>query len=837
MKKQSVISQKKTISSKTVFWIGTAVPFLLYLCAYIVNGVYPFGEKILLDADAFHQYLPFLTEFRRKLVSGSSLFYSFSGGLGYNLWASIAYYAASPMNLLLVFVPEANVCDFMVWMTVVKVSLCGGIFAWYLCKQNKDIPLFAVAFGVMYAFSNYLLGYKYNIMWLDSIAVVPLVMYGLERLVHGEHPGWYLISLFYAIWCNFYVGYMICIFSCLYLVFLFITEDGLDKGKRIKVSGVFLASSLAAGGMASILLFPVFFALQKSTAMVTGESAGFHFYNNIISMFRAHYMESEMFRTSFNEGDVHLYCGMAVLPLAALFFTDKNISKKLRIAYAAFLGVFLLSFTFSPLNFVWHGFHNQNSLPNRFSFLYDILLLKLCYTVLPNLKKTEERRLNRIILAIFGVSALFAVWDIVAQHSFRVSLSLGCLALYTVVLYEIRSNPKKEKQFAVILASLMIAEAGSYGFIDLSLSGEGWDRAYYLDYQKDFQQLIKDRKDDDFFRSEIDTELSNLITYVGGNGVSLFNSTMQDNIRRFLGGMNIHTDMNIVTNIGGTKLLNDLLGVRYFVTEKTDSERWNGFAKAASLNGKTLYYNEQALSIGFVVPKELVSWKPEEGNGMDGHNKLARIISELEAPYSYQQSFSGEDEKTVTFDIPEFSTIYAALDEIPYEITWETPEYTNTYNRRFHNLLLPAESTEDGKQASLRVKSLGGEQQYSGSIYSCREEDYRLITEALSENQMDEITVSGNTLSGKIQSDTDGILLLTIPYETGWQIKVDSTLSDYQEIGGALIGINLNAGEHQIEMRYTPDGFSIGCILSFVSLVLTLAILFYDKILLLRRKL
>ena len=55
MKKQSVISQKKTISSKTVFWIGTAVPFLLYLCAYIVNGVYPFGEKILLDADAFHQ--------------------------------------------------------------------------------------------------------------------------------------------------------------------------------------------------------------------------------------------------------------------------------------------------------------------------------------------------------------------------------------------------------------------------------------------------------------------------------------------------------------------------------------------------------------------------------------------------------------------------------------------------------------------------------------------------------------------------------------------------------------------------------------------------------------
>ena len=153
----------RQLSSKAVFAIGTAVPFLLYSILYLTAGAYPFGDKLFLDADAFHQYLPFLTEFRRKLVGGESLFYSFSGGLGYDFWATIAYYAASPLNLLFVLIPEAHVCDVMVWLTVLKASLCGGVFAWYLQKHYTGTPFYAVAFGTVYAFSSYIVSYKYNL--------------------------------------------------------------------------------------------------------------------------------------------------------------------------------------------------------------------------------------------------------------------------------------------------------------------------------------------------------------------------------------------------------------------------------------------------------------------------------------------------------------------------------------------------------------------------------------------------------------------------------------------------------------------------------------------------
>ncbi len=829
MKKHSDNILKEPSSSGAVFLLGVAIPFLLYFFIYLFARVFPFGDKILLDADSYHQYLPFLTEFRRKLVDGSSLFYSFSGGLGYDFWATIAYYAASPLNLLLVLVPEPNVCDFMVWMTVLKVSFCGGIFSWYLYKQNSGTPFYAAAFGTMYAFSSYIVSYKYNFMWLDSIAVVPLILYGLEQLVHKKQISCYMLSLFYAIWCNFYIGYMICLFSCLYLVFLFVTEENLDRKILPGRLALFAVGSLAAGGMASVLLVPTFLALQKSTAMVSGESTGLQFLNNFASMLRAHYIESDSFRISYRDGDVHLYCGMFVLLLSPLFFSDINIRKRVRISYAAFLGFFLLSFTFQPLNFAWHGFHNQTALPNRFSFLYIILLLKMCYSVLLNLNNMEEKRLTRVVLGVFTVSIFFAVWDIVAKNTFRVSfLSFAFLSFYTVLLYEIRSSPKKEKQFSFVLCVLLILEAGSFGAVDISLNGEGWQRSSTIAWQQDYQQLL-DNREDDFFRTDIDTEITNFITFVGGAGVSLFNSTMQQNICDFIRGINFPYDLNMVNNLGGTKLANDLLGVRYFVSENVSSDTWNGFEKIATFNGKTLYRNPQALSLGFMVPEEIISWHPEAAHGMEGLNSLAYIFpGDIDTLYTHQFTFTGKDDDSASFDLSEDGTIYVSLYEIPRKISWLTPEYTSTFERRLQNLFLPAAATNTNQCASLTVDTLF-ENFFSGSVWFCRDTDYQTVSNALLHSQLKNVSVLGNHVAGTVFSEERGILLMTIPYNPGWSITLDGAPSDFQEIGGALIGIPVTKGEHHIEMVFTPPGFIAGCSLSCIFLLFTLATVFLEK--------
>ena len=105
------------------FWIGFLISALFMLIGFIVIGVWPAGNGTVLIIDSLHQYLPFYTDFHEKLVSGDSLLYSFSAGLGYNFWATWAYYLASPLNFLIALVPTANVCDFMDLMILLKIGL------------------------------------------------------------------------------------------------------------------------------------------------------------------------------------------------------------------------------------------------------------------------------------------------------------------------------------------------------------------------------------------------------------------------------------------------------------------------------------------------------------------------------------------------------------------------------------------------------------------------------------------------------------------------------------------------------------------------------------------
>ena len=86
----------------------------------------------------------------------------------------------------MVFFPMQYVCDFMDFIILFKIGLCGGIFSWYLHQRNPGKRFLPVAFGAAYALSNFVIGYYFNLMWLDSIAVVPLIMLGIERIVSGR---------------------------------------------------------------------------------------------------------------------------------------------------------------------------------------------------------------------------------------------------------------------------------------------------------------------------------------------------------------------------------------------------------------------------------------------------------------------------------------------------------------------------------------------------------------------------------------------------------------------------------------------------------------------------
>ena len=65
-------------------------------------GMYPFGEHHLCYSDA-DQYYGFYGYLLSTFFTKNNLFYSWSMALGNGMMSTYAYYASSPLNLLLVF--------------------------------------------------------------------------------------------------------------------------------------------------------------------------------------------------------------------------------------------------------------------------------------------------------------------------------------------------------------------------------------------------------------------------------------------------------------------------------------------------------------------------------------------------------------------------------------------------------------------------------------------------------------------------------------------------------------------------------------------------------------
>ena len=110
-----------------------------------------------------------------------------------------------------------------------------------------------------------------------------------------------------------------------------------------------------------------------------------------------------------------------------------------------------------------------------------------------------------------------------------------------------------------------------------------------------------------------------------------------------------------------------------------------------------------------------------------------------------------------------------------------------------------------------------------------------------------------NHIEGTVTAQEGQILYTSIPYETGWTIKVDGktvnnlfedTVKDdgsklaKNNIAGdtgvvvilnAMIGLKLTPGEHTISMTYSPPGFHMGIITLIIGIAILVLFYFYDK--------
>ncbi len=833
------------------YLLAFIIPLLILTVAYVAIGVYPFGDRQVQIIDSYHQYAPFFSELHRKIWGGESLFYSWNGGLGMNFWAIVAYYLASPLNILLLLFPSGLLLEGFTFILMLKIALASTVFAWYIrrrfCRYNITIVYFALA----YALCGWTLGYNWNIMWLDCLVLLPVIILGLERLVE-QGKGWmYGISLALCIICNYYIAIMVCIFLVLYFFVTFFAMKKKSVALFFRRGFLFAGYSLLAGAASAILVLPTLSALAVSNSAGSKFPTEIEFYHSFTQLLSQQFA---FVKPTDLSGDPNLYFGVLTLLLVVLYIFARGIPVRTRILKLGLLAFILFSTNFRILDYIWHGFHFPNSLPARFTFIYAFLALSMAYEVVIRI---QRYRFWQYFLAFAMMQGLVCwCWmDDQVDHEFYAYIITEILLLLYFIwmcLYKISFRRRRILRGA-LMAVLTIEVAGNsiYGLCENgSINRTSYNQ--YLESAGELKSIADDRESGGFYRMELDSfSARNNNMWLDLPGVSLFASTMGADINDLMGRVGYFEATNKYSYVGATPLTDSIFGIKYLLaTEDTDHIRT--FTQLYSSGSQYLYENSYALSLGFMVDEAYADWnwtvgRPEyvlndfvqKTTGTNRFMFMDEEVGELtgencqvsdvgDGQYSYTKDNAGDEASVrLTMDITDGQTRYiyyraSNCSSLKVSRNDSVETYSDT---RGHIVEL-------GDSGHVELEFVTDSDHSSGTIeiyqFTYNPEVFEEFYNEVSQNQWEISEFSDTHIFGTIHADEDGIMFTSIPYDSGWTVKVDGQKVETESIDGTLLYIHLSAGDHTVEMTYTPTGFIPGFIITAGS-CLIFAVIFFRK--------
>ena len=841
-------SRKKNWSgffrSNYPFLLAFFLPVFIMILIFAGKSIFPFGDNSFLRTDMYHQYAPFFSEFWEKLHTGGSLTYSWDIGLGTNFTALFGYYLSSPVNWFVFFCPRGFIIEFMTYLIVIKIGLCGFTMSWYLSKHFRSKEPGVAVFGILYALCGYMAAYSWNIMWLDCLWLAPLILWGLERLIQEGKGFFYCITLGLCILSNYYISIMVCIFLVLYFIASLLMlptkqSDGIlsEEGEAalarkrtgyIKPVLRFVLYSLLAGGLAACILIPEISALGLTA------SGDFSFPKSLSSYFSAFDMlVRHLMPVAVETGLDHwpnLYSGLIVLPLFVLYIMDRNIYYKEKIVKCGLLLLFLASFSMNIPNFIWHGFHYPNSLPCRQSFLYTLVLLTMCYEAYRNLRTFTRGQLTAAICipAAFILLAEKLTQDNGEIPFYVFYISLAIIGLYGILAYLYKRRKAAASTLAILFFGLILLESAvNTAVTSVTITS----RSSYLRNTEEARTLLSQAKEEDpsFYRVEKENrKTKNDGAFTGYHSASVFSSTANANITQLYKDLGLEGSTNAYSFNGATPLIKALFGVKYTIT--TRSQTVPLLEQIYGTEGEVnLIENLYTLPVGYMVSSDLIQFWDGGSSKVEAQNSFVALSATEGTGDLFLPVESTSSGSMATIPIDEDGYYVAEIPSGTVEdVTVTKNGSTQTWSDIDRGYLIDLGYCTAGTTITVSA----GETDASLRLSAYRM-DTELFISYVQDRQEQGMTVdswSDTSISGQVTAKEDGYLLLTVPYEEGGTLYVDGAKTEITPFRDALISVPLSAGTHTISLHYEPAGLRTGIMLSIVSIALLLFIYCLKKL-------
>lgn len=879
-KKQSLI--KRIFADNFYCWLALLCTAGIMMLVYYCYDLIPFGDKTILRMDLYHQYGPLFAEFYDRVTNLKSFLYSWQTGLGSPFLGNFFNYLSSPSAIIMLLLGHENMPEAIAGMILTKAAFSAFSFTYYLKRSQERHDYTSAAFGILYAMCGYFIAYYWNVMWIDAMVYFPMVILGIEMIIKHRKPKIYIAFLALTLVSSYYMGYMTCIFSVIYfIIYYFSNYEGGSlhestpytlnkkgnkkyafkdkvKGSMFLRSGfTFAFSSLAAAGLVAFALLPTFFILQNCSATSGTFPTEYRSYFSIFDFLANHISSVDpTIRSSGEDVLPNVYCGMAALMLVPMYFFTKSISLKEKIANVALLGILFFSFNTNFLNYIWHGFHYPNDLPYRFSFMYSFILLMMAYKTFTRLHEFSGREILGAGFAVVG--SIILIQEIGSKNVEEISvlISLVFVVTYCLVFALMRDKKYQQSAVAVLLLCCVIGEIACANTDRYSMDQPKQNFVGdYSDFRELKEQLDEHNGGDDMYRMDLTYNRARMDpAWYGFNGVSTFSSMAYERLSNVQSDLGMYGNyINSYTYHLQTPVYNMMHSMKYVVdnndavTVETDY-----FNELMTVDKFTAYENKYYLPIGFGVNNEINEWITDITNpfvaqgdwfeyatgvsdvfGMMNidevqYYNMDEITSGLDTGDIYfTKSGSGEGELTFILKTEEEKHCYLYVktsdcDEI--SVTANGTENTQYIDEPYiYDLGVISPDEEVVVFMQIEDAEYGYIDFYPYYVNDSRlNEGYEILrSRSLNVESFEETNIKGT-----VTVDENCTFFTSIPYDTGWSVKVDGVELDESEITALVdsyLCFNLTAGEHTIELSYMPDGLVIGAGVSVFTVIALIA--------------
>ncbi len=843
-------------SKISIYIMAFIIPIILMVVVFIYLGVYPFGEKSILIADMRYQFSDYYAYYKSIMSGENNIFYTFSKNLGGDMLGFFSYYLQNPLCLVFFLFSRQELPIGILCIIIITAGISGFSFNYYLNHIFKP-QWSSIIFSTAYAFIGFFVAYLNCTIYSFDIAICPFVMLGIHKIVKNYKDRYlYMFSLASVIILNYYIGYMICLFAALYFIFDLLREMKTIKQIRNYCKQIvsFIVTSLLAGALTAIEIIPTLLSLsgEKHGAALSGLT--FYYKFKMKDIFTQLYSLS--FDGNISDGKPLLYVGILAVIFVLIFLLNENTLFRERVLAICFLTILLLGFCIHSINIIWHGFNDPIGFPHRNAFVFSFMMLHYAYFGYMEIKDTIIKK-SKLFL-IFGIFFIYSIY----LHFFVETYIGGRILLYNaivmaslLILIFLYENKPKWKTICIITILLI----QGFDLVSNAISSiskypvDNMDE--YVKYISEADIIISDIKDSDqsFYRMEKTFRRThNDAMQFSYNGLSHFSSVEKNDVTVFMGRMGFRNygDWSYY-NDGSTTFTDCFLGVKYLLSQ------WDAIGKPYErISVKYPYYefeNPYVLPLGFGITKDIDNVNMANRNLFEIQNEIAdsfksknnqilsqadvveintvnlnkkgnvytKIDTEKEAFLEYKIKVDNENLLYIYFTAP-----YVQDADIYVNETYKG-DYFTIYDWDIDEI----GDFKIGDEVRVQVKTNLNTITIDDAYFYY--EDKEAIAKWYQQSEIVKWSpekISSSHLKGTVQmTDAYDYLMITLPYEKDWIVKVDGRKVETFEVLDALMAIKLDSGKHVIEMWYVPVGLYIGIPVTLIAIFAILVVYVYDK--------